>query len=98
MRLMNGDHIGPINLGNPGEYTILQLAETIQGMINPEVPLQFKPLPKDDPTRRKPDITRAQEWLGWEPQVPLQEGLVPMIDDFRQRIGNETVRPTTVQS
>ncbi len=98
IRLMNGDHTGPINLGNPGEYTILQLAETIQGMINPDAPVQFKPLPKDDPTRRKPDITKAKECLGWEPQVPLQEGLVPMIADFRQRLENETARPAAVQT
>lgn len=98
MRLMNGDHTGPINLGNPGEYTILQLAETIQAMINPDVPVQFKPLPKDDPTRRKPDITRAQEWLGWEPKVPLQEGLVPMIEDFRARIGTPATESAPVPS
>lgn len=86
IRLMNGEHVGPVNLGNPGEYTILQLAETIQRMINLDVPLQFKPLPKDDPTRRKPDITRAKAWLNWEPQVPLEQGLVPMIEDFRSRL------------
>ena len=98
MRLMNSDHTGPVNLGNPGEYTILQLAQTIQGMINPDVPLQFKPLPKDDPTRRKPDITRAKEWLGWEPKVPLQEGLVPMIEDFRQRLGAEVTAPAATSA
>ena len=86
IRLMNGNNIGPVNLGNPGEYTILQLAETIQRMINPDVPLQFKPLPKDDPTRRKPDITRAREWLDWKPKIPLEEGLTPMIADFRSRL------------
>ena len=59
IRLMNNDYTSPVNLGNPGEYTILRLAEIIQGMINPDVPLQFKPLPQDDPTRRKPDIPRA---------------------------------------
>jgi UDP-glucuronate decarboxylase len=86
IRLMNGSHIGPVNLGNPREYTILQLAETIQQIINPDVPLQFKPLPKDDPTRRKPDITRAREWLGWQPTISLEEGLIPMISDFRSRL------------
>jgi UDP-glucuronate decarboxylase len=98
MRLMNGDHGGPVNLGNPGEYTILQLAETIQTMINPALSLQFKPLPKDDPTRRQPDITRAREWLGWEPKVPLQEGLVPMIEDFRSRIGTPEAQPLATPS
>ncbi|ELR97766.1 UDP-glucuronic acid decarboxylase family protein, partial [Gloeocapsa sp. PCC 73106] len=57
IKLMNGDYIGPLNLGNPGEYTILELAQTIQGMINPEADLVFKPLPQDDPRRRQPDIT-----------------------------------------
>ena len=89
IRLMNGEHVGPVNLGNPGEYTILQLAETIQRMINLDVPLQFKPLPKDDPTRRKPDITHAKAWLNWEPQVPLEEGLVPMIEDFRSCLSSK---------
>jgi UDP-glucuronate decarboxylase len=86
MRLMNGDHTGPVNLGNPDEYTILQLAETIQQMVNPGVPIQFKPLPQDDPKRRRPDITRAQSWLGWEPTVSLEAGLEPMIKDFRVRL------------
>ena len=66
MRLMNGEHIGPINIGNPGEYTILQLAETIQRMINPDAELAFKPLPQDDPKQRQPDITKAKNLLGWE--------------------------------
>jgi UDP-glucuronate decarboxylase len=86
MRLMNGDHLGPINLGNPEEYTILQLAQMIQQMINPGGEIQFKPLPQDDPRRRKPDISRAQEWLGWEPTVPVQAGLKQTIEDFRARL------------
>lgn len=86
IRLMNGDYIGPINLGNPGEYTILQLAQTIQNMVNPDVEIQFQPLPQDDPRRRQPDITKAKEFLGWEPTVALQEGLKLTIDDFRSRI------------
>lgn len=89
MRLMNGDHTGPINLGNPGEYTILELAQTIQKMVNPEGEVQFKPLPQDDPKRRKPDITRAQTLLSWEPKVPLEAGLEPMIEDFRSRLLSE---------
>lgn len=85
MRLMNGDYIGPVNLGNPDEYTILQLAQTIQAMVNPDADLIYKPLPQDDPQRRKPDITRAQTFLDWNPTVPLQEGLKLTIDDFRSR-------------
>ncbi|MEM7592320.1 MAG: UDP-glucuronic acid decarboxylase family protein [Cyanobacteria bacterium P01_A01_bin.83] len=86
MRLMNGDHIGPINIGNPGEYTILQLAETIQKMINPDAELTFKPLPQDDPKQRQPDITKAKNLLGWEPKINLEDGLKLTIEDFRSRI------------
>ena len=86
MRLMNGEHIGPINIGNPGEYTILQLAETIQKMINPDAELSFKPLPQDDPKQRQPDITKAKNLLGWEPTINLEEGLKMTIDDFRSRL------------
>lgn len=86
MRLMNGDHIGPINLGNPDEYTILQLAQTVQNMINPDVKIKFEPLPSDDPRRRRPDITKAKTLLNWEPTIPLQEGLKQTIEDFRERV------------
>ena len=86
IRLMNGDHIGPVNIGNPGEYTILQLAKTIQAMVNPNAELTFKPLPEDDPKQRQPDITRAKNWLGWEPTIPLEEGLKLTIQDFRDRL------------
>ncbi|MEA5596550.1 UDP-glucuronic acid decarboxylase family protein [Rivularia sp. UHCC 0363] len=86
MRLMNGDHIGPINLGNPDEYTILQLAQTVQNMVNPDVKIKFEPLPSDDPRRRRPDITKARTLLNWEPTIPLQEGLKQTIEDFRERI------------
>ncbi|MCC0175977.1 SDR family oxidoreductase [Waterburya agarophytonicola K14] len=86
MRLMNGEHTGPINIGNPGEYTILQLAETIQKMVNPDSELTFKPLPQDDPLQRQPDITKAKNLLGWEPKIDLEEGLKMTIEDFRSRI------------
>ena len=90
IRLMNGDHVGPVNIGNPGEYTILELAQTIQKMVNPDAKLVFKPLPQDDPRQRQPDITKAREWLNWEPTVSLQEGLAMTIDDFRSRLETET--------
>ncbi|WP_159789799.1 UDP-glucuronic acid decarboxylase family protein [Sodalinema gerasimenkoae] len=87
MRLMNNnEHIGPVNIGNPNEYTILQLAETIQRLINPNVEIQFEPLPQDDPQQRQPDITRAKEWLGWTPTIELEEGLKQTITDFRDRL------------
>lgn len=86
MRLMNGDYIGPVNLGNPDEYTILELAQAVQTMINPAAELVYRPLPQDDPQRRKPDITRAKSFLDWSPTVPLSEGLALTIDDFRSRL------------
>jgi len=90
IRLMNSDQIGPMNLGNPGEYTILELAQKIQNMINPGAEIIFKPLPQDDPKQRQPDITRAKTWLGWEPTVPLDKGLELTVKDFRDRIeGNQ---------
>ena len=86
MRLMNGEHIGPVNLGNPGEFTILELAKTIQEMVKPEGELVFKPLPQDDPKKRQPDITKAKNWLDWEPTIPLKKGLKLTIEDFRDRL------------
>jgi UDP-glucuronate decarboxylase len=87
MRLMeNESHIGPVNIGNPDEYTILELAQTIQRLINPDAEIQFAPLPQDDPKQRQPDITRAKEWLGWTPKVNLEDGLRETIADFRARL------------
>ncbi|MBE9074393.1 UDP-glucuronic acid decarboxylase family protein [Microcystis sp. LEGE 08355] len=86
MRLMNGDLIGPVNLGNPDEYTILELAQVIQGMINPEAELVYQPLPEDDPKQRQPDITRAKTYLDWSPTIPLNQGLKMTIEDFRSRL------------
>lgn len=86
IRLMNGEHIGPVNLGNPGEYTILELAQMIQNKINPNTDLVYQPLPEDDPKQRQPDITRAKTWLGWKPTIPLAEGLKLTIEDFQQRL------------
>lgn len=88
MRLMNNEHIGPINLGNPGEYTILELAQAVQSRINPDAEIIFKPLPTDDPRRRRPDITKAETLLTWQPTIPLQEGLKLTIEDFRDRLGS----------
>ncbi len=86
MRLMNSDHTGPINLGNPDEYTILELAQAVQKMVNPDAEIIFKPLPQDDPQRRRPNITKAKTLLGWEPTIPLQEGLQLTVEDFRSRV------------
>ncbi|KAK6916885.1 NAD(P)-binding domain [Dillenia turbinata] len=89
MRLMEGDHVGPFNLGNPGEFTMLELANVVQETIDPNAKIEFRPNTEDDPHKRKPDISRAKELLGWEPTVSLRKGLPLMVDDFRQRIFGE---------
>ena len=74
---------GPINLGNPGEFTMIELAKQVMALTDSDCELQHRPLPADDPVRRKPDITRAREVLGWEPTVSLSEGLARTVDYFR---------------
>lgn len=87
-RLMNtGNEItGPINVGNPGEFTILQLAEMVIRLTGSKSKIIYQPLPSDDPMQRKPDITKAKEILGWQPTIPLEEGLKPTIEYFRKTI------------
>jgi len=82
--LMNtpDDFTGPMNLGNPGEFTILELAELVIELTNSSSEIVFKPLPQDDPIRRRPDISLAKEKLGWIPKIKLQGGLVKTIDYF----------------
>jgi len=91
IQLMNSDQIGPINLGNPGEYTILELAQKIQAMINPDASLVYKPLPQDDPRQRKPDISKAKKYLDWQPTIPLDQGLKLTIEDFRSRMTDKII-------
>lgn len=85
IRLMEtGDNvIGPINVGNPGEFTILQLAEKVILLTKSSSKIIFKPLPEDDPMQRQPDISLARRILNWEPKVPLEEGLVKTINYFK---------------
>jgi UDP-glucuronate decarboxylase len=85
LRMMGTPHAvtGPINLGNPGEFTIRQLAELVVEMTGSRSVIDFLPLPADDPTRRRPDITRAQEVLGWQPTIQLRQGLERTIEYFR---------------
>ncbi len=87
VKLMDGNETGPVNLGNPEEYTILELAQNIRARIAPDREISFMPLPQDDPKQRKPDITRAKTWLNWEPTVSLDRGLDSTIAEFRQRLG-----------
>ncbi|KAJ1395220.1 hypothetical protein SESBI_33591 [Sesbania bispinosa] len=86
MRLMEGDHVGPFNLGNPGEFTMLELAQVVQETIDPNAKIEFRPNTEDDPHMRKPDISKAKELLGWQPSVSLREGLPKMVTDFKQRL------------
>jgi UDP-glucuronate decarboxylase len=88
IKLMNGAHPGPINIGNPEEYTILELAQNIRNRINPQQEIVFKPLPQDDPKQRKPDTTKANNLLNWHPAVPLAVGLTETIAEFKQRLGS----------
>ena len=89
-RMMNSpeDVTGPVNLGNPGEFTMLELAEEVLGKIGSGSKLVFRELPKDDPKQRRPDITRAKQLLGWEPKVPLREGLGKTIAYYRELMGH----------
>ena len=84
VRLMHSppEITGPINLGNPGEFTMLELAETVIELTHTKSSIEFHKLPEDDPTRRRPDITRASESLGWEPKIGLREGLSRTIAYF----------------
>ena len=85
IKMMNNDKkfIGPVNLGNPSERTVLNLAEIILEMTGSRSKITFKELPSDDPVKRKPDITKAQEILGWEPKVDIKDGLAKTIEYFK---------------
>lgn len=90
IRMMDCDGFtGPVNLGNPGEFTIRELAEAVIELTGASSKLVFGPLPENDPTRRQPDITLAKQRLGWEPTKPLREGLLPTIAYFRDLLANE---------
>ncbi|OAY73774.1 UDP-glucuronic acid decarboxylase 1 [Ananas comosus] len=87
--LMESDHIGPFNLGNPGEFTMLELAQVVKETIDPSATIEFRPNTADDPHMRKPDITKAKQLLNWEPKIPLRQGLPLMMSDFQKRILDE---------
>jgi UDP-glucuronate decarboxylase len=87
IRLMNVENVhDPVNLGNPGEFTIKQLAEEVIKTCASKSGFTYMPLPADDPRQRKPDITRAQTLLKWNPTIPLRDGLKRTVEDFRQRV------------
>src|SRR5690242_749487 len=87
IRLMNASDLhDPVNLGNPGEFTIKQLAEEVIKACEAKSGFTYLPLPADDPRQRKPDITRAHDLLGWNPTIPLREGLKKTVEDFKSRV------------
>jgi dTDP-glucose 4,6-dehydratase len=86
-RLLMSDVTDPVNIGNSREMTIKEVAEVIRDLAGSRSAITYHPLPQDDPKVRQPDITRAQELLGWEPTVPAEEGLKVTIEDFRRRLG-----------
>jgi UDP-glucuronate decarboxylase len=81
---MPEDFTGPVNLGNPGEFTMIGLAETIKTLTGSKSEFMYKPLPTDDPKQRQPDIRLGKEAMGWEPGITLEEGLKPTIAYFEQ--------------
>ena len=84
----SGDEVtGPINLGNPGEFTIAELADLVIEQTGTTAGIEYRPLPQDDPVRRQPDISRAKTILGWEPSIPLTDGLERTIEFFRSSLG-----------
>ena len=86
VRLMNSDHSGPVNIGNPAEFTIKDLSELVRKKINPNLEVLFKDLPQDDPLQRQPCIDLAQSLFGWEPKISLGQGLDRTIEYFRREL------------
>ena len=86
VRLASSDERLPVNLGNPLELTILEFADRIQKLMGSAAKIVYKPLPSDDPQKRRPDITKAKQILGWEPKVGLEEGLRQTVEYFRYRL------------
>ncbi|HYY59041.1 MAG TPA: UDP-glucuronic acid decarboxylase family protein [Pyrinomonadaceae bacterium] len=96
VKLMDAEAIhDPVNLGNPGEFTIRQLAEEVARACGSRAEIKYYPLPQDDPKQRQPDITRAQRLLGWRPTVPLQEGLERTVAYFAERLDKSGAKDIT---
>ena len=88
------DFVGPVNLGNPSECSVLELAETTINLTNSRSDIEFQPLPPDDPKQRQPDINLAKEKLGWEPKVPLKEAMIPTIEYFETLLADAKGGPS----
>jgi nucleoside-diphosphate-sugar epimerase len=86
LALLDGDHTGPINIGNDGEFTMLELAEVVREVTGSSSPIEHRPLPVDDPKQRRPDLTLARTLLGWEPSIDLRTGVARTTDYFRALI------------
>ena len=86
LRLLASEVIDPVNIGNEEELSMLELAEAVRAAAGSQSAIEHRPLPEDDPRQRQPDITRAQELLGWEATIPLAEGLPPTIEWFRSQL------------
>jgi dTDP-glucose 4,6-dehydratase len=82
---MSDEHL-PVNIGNPGEFTMLEFAHRVKEMTNSKSEIEFRPLPKDDPKQRKPDISKAKKVLDWEPKISLEEGLKPTLEFFQNKL------------
>jgi UDP-glucuronate decarboxylase len=101
IRLMNAEgedlHL-PVNIGNPGEFTMNELAEEVGKCVGREINIKHLPLPQDDPKQRQPNIERAKSLLGWEPKVPLAEGLKKTVDYFREVVGKSSPKMTNTKA
>ena len=97
IRLMESDTNEPVNIGNPHEVTIEEIARTIIRLVGAKSQIVYKPLPVDDPKQRRPDITRARTILGWEPKVGLEEGLLKTVDYFKNKLTTASLRPLTAR-
>ncbi len=96
LKLFDSDYAGPVNLGNPNEYTIIDLAAAVLREVGTESEIEYRPLPEDDPKVRQPDISKAQELTGWEPRIGLQDGLRRTIPYFREQVEGGEARPRTL--
>src|SRR5579863_7654734 len=89
LRLMASDEPLPVNIGNPGEFTILECAQRVIAVTGSKSAIKYEPLPQDDPKQRRPDITKAKQLLGWEPKIELEQGLKLSLDYFRKAVAEE---------
>jgi dTDP-glucose 4,6-dehydratase len=96
-RLFHGGDSDPTNVGNPDEYTVAQLARIVLELTGSDSPIDYRPLPVDDPKQRRPDITRARSMLGWEPRVPVREGVARTIEYFRSLLHTDRAAPPGVR-